>query len=205
MEDARPYINRAELLFRAGLPAFAIAVVTALLIVGLDMPALRTLALWTAEWTGLVLTALGAQVTVSGTVVASEAFALDVVTECLALGPMLLFVAAVLAYPKSMSYKTKGLPVGVAAIMGVNLIRIVSLFFLGSIFPQLLEVIHLLVWQSLMVLLAVAVWLIWSQDQFKSGNDGLLQKVFWALAALVMLCLAWLGVAGEYNQAVASA
>ena len=137
---------------------------------------------------------------------ASEAFAIiEVVTECLALGPMLLFAAAVLAYPRSMSYKAKGLLVGVAAIMGVNLIRIVSLFFLGSLFPQLLEVVHLLVWQFLMVLLAVAVWLIWSQGQLKSGNDSLLQKVSWAFAALVVLCLAWLGVAGEYSQAVASA
>ena len=162
MRYARPYNSRDDLLFRAGLPVLAIAAVTALLIVGLDLPALRTLALWTAKWTGLVLSAMGAQVTVTGTVVASEAFVIDVITECLALGPMLLFAAAVLAYPTSMSYKAKGLLVGVAAIMGVNLIRIVSLFFLGSLFPQLLEVVHLLVWQSLMVLLAVAVWLIWS-------------------------------------------
>ena len=49
------------------------------------------------------------------------------------------------------------------------------------------------------------MWLIWSQDQFKSGNDGLLQNIFWALAALVVLCLPWLGIAGEYNQAVESA
>ncbi len=52
LEYARPYKSRAELLFRAGLPAFAIAVVTALLIVGQGLPALRTLALWMAEWTG---------------------------------------------------------------------------------------------------------------------------------------------------------
>ena len=151
-----------------------------------------------------MLNVLGVQVTVTSAVVASEAFALDVVTECIALGPMLLFVAAVLAYPKSMPYKAKGLLEGVSAIMGVNLIRIVSLFILGSIFPYLMEVVHLLVWQSMMGLLAVAVWLIWSQDQFKSGNDGLLQNIFWALADLVVLCLAWLGIAGEYNQAVES-
>jgi hypothetical protein len=42
---ASPYNSRADLLFRAGLPVLAIAAVTALLIVGLDLPALRTLAL----------------------------------------------------------------------------------------------------------------------------------------------------------------
>ena len=82
--------------------------------------------------------ALRAQVTATGTVVASEAFVLDVITKCLALGPMLRFVTAVLAYPKSMPYKAKGLLVGVAAIMGFYLIRTVSLFFLGSIFPYFL-------------------------------------------------------------------
>jgi hypothetical protein len=65
--------------------------------------------------------ALRAQVTATGTVVASEAFVLDVITKCLALGPMLRFVTAVLAYPKSMPYKAKGLLVGVAAIMGFYL------------------------------------------------------------------------------------
>ena len=45
MGYASPYNSRADLLFRAGLPVLAIAAVTALLIVGLDLPALRTLAL----------------------------------------------------------------------------------------------------------------------------------------------------------------
>ena len=202
------YPSRVELLLRAMPMVVAVALVMTLVTVGLDLPALKTVAFWAASWTGLALTALGVQATVDGTVVASETFAVNVVAECLALGPMLLYAGAVLAYPRGLRSKALGLLVGITVIAGVNLVRITSLFLLGSAYPHLLGPVHLVLWQSLMALLAIAVWLLWAQGRLNIGGLGplkaeLLTKVFWATAVLLLLAIAWLGVARDYNHVVA--
>ena len=44
---------------------------------------------------------------------------------------------------------------------GINLVRIISLFLIGSAYPQYLEIAHLLVWQTAIILSAIVLWLIW--------------------------------------------
>ena len=44
---------------------------------------------------------------------------------------------------------------------GINLARIMSLFWIGSAYPQYLNVAHLLVWQTAIILLAIVLWLFW--------------------------------------------
>ena len=202
LERLRPDPGSVAPLLRVW-PVAVLALVTGLVVVGLDLPALSTAALWTASWTGLALNALGVNAVVDGTVVASDTFAVNIVAECLALGPMLLFAAAVLVYPRTLRSKAQGLVIGISSIVGVNLLRITSLFLLGSAFPHLLDAVHLLVWQSVMALLALVVWLLWSQGWFAISRTGLLKSVFWASAVLLLLSTAWLGVARDYNEAVA--
>lgn len=37
-----------------------------------------------------------------------------------------------------------------------------SLFWIGEVYPEYLDVAHLLVWQSDIILLAIVMWLIWA-------------------------------------------
>lgn len=202
-DGGRPYSNPVRILVRVAPPAAAVALFTALLVGGVGLPIVNTAALWTAGWTGLVLNALGVQATVDGTIIASESFAVNVVVECLALGPMLLFTVAVLASPGGARSKAQGISIGVGAIVGANLIRITTLFLLGSALPNLVDAVHILVWQSIMALLALAAWLIWTRGGINERRAGLLKTVLWATAVMLFLSIAWLGVAREYNQLVA--
>lgn len=202
-EGISSYPGRFALLLRLAPAVVAIVLVTALVTYGLDLPALKTAALWTASWTGLALTALGVQATVDGTVVASETFAVSVIAECLALGPMLLYAVAVVICPSTLRSKAAGLLVGVTIIASVNLVRITSLFLVGSASPHLLDTAHVLLWQPVMALLAIVVWLLWSQGERAAGRSDLLRRAFWAMGILLLLAVAWLGVAREYNYAVA--
>jgi len=52
---------------------------------------------------------------------------------------------------------------GLLAIGGLNLVRLVSLFYVGTYMPQHLDVAHLVVWQGVMVLSVVVLWLYWVQ------------------------------------------
>ena len=118
-------------------------------------------AAWTAQGTGYLLNLLGASTTVDGAIVSSDSFALIIVAECTALGPLVMFTGAVVAYPTSHAAKLKGLLLGLAVLTAVNLVRIVSLFWIGSAHPQYLDVAHLLVWQTAIILFAIVLWLVW--------------------------------------------
>jgi archaeosortase B (VPXXXP-CTERM-specific) len=116
---------------------------------------------FTANVTGFLLNLTGRGVTVSDTVVFSAQFAFQIVDLCTAIMPMMILTAAVLAFPSTIKEKAIGLVVGLVGIFVVNEIRLVSLFFIGIYLPDIFETAHLLVWQSLMILLAIGLWLIW--------------------------------------------
>jgi exosortase H (IPTLxxWG-CTERM-specific) len=104
---------------------------------------------------------LGAGGQTVGTIVTSKVFSAEIITECTAIFPIMIFLAAVIAYPSRWKQKLWGIVLGVPAIVFVNLIRLVSLFYIGYWFPSVFETAHLLVWQSLIIFFAVLFWLVW--------------------------------------------
>lgn len=126
---------------------------------------------WTANWSSAMLNAIGFETTVNGTILASDSFAVNVVTECTSIGPLLLFLGAVAAHGAPVKSKLIGAGLGIVVLTGVNLVRIVSLFWIGSIWPQHLGVAHLLIWQSAMILLAIVLWLYWA-DRFAGARQS---------------------------------
>ncbi len=98
--------------------------------------------------------------TVTGSTASSE-FALQVIRECTAESPLVLLLAAILAYPCGFREKLVGLAVGVPGILLLNVVRLASLFWIGLVRRDLFDTAHVLVWQSLMVLAVVGLWLLW--------------------------------------------
>ncbi|MCL6641718.1 MAG: exosortase H [Candidatus Bipolaricaulota bacterium] len=115
----------------------------------------------TAQMLAVALWLLGAEGKAVGTIVTSKVFSAEIITECTAIFPLMIFLAAVIAYPSRWKQKLWGIVLGVPAILFVNLIRLVSLFYIGYWFPSVFETAHLLVWQSLIIFFAVLFWLVW--------------------------------------------
>jgi exosortase/archaeosortase family protein len=116
---------------------------------------------FTAGATGLILHLTDPNVRVEGPVVSSPRFAFQIVDLCTAIMPMMIFSAGILAFPSRVLAKIYGLTMGLVAIFIINQIRLLSLFYIGIYAPNLFEAVHLLVWQSLMILLALGLWLLW--------------------------------------------
>jgi len=116
-----------------------------------------------ARSTGFIISIFGAKVQVSGTVISSPLFSVEVIPACTGLFPTVIFISAVLAYPCKLKEKLIGIGLGIPAIFLVNLVRMVSLFYVGAYFPQIFEATHLLFWQSLIIIAAVLLWLLWVQ------------------------------------------
>ncbi len=92
----------------------------------------------------------------------SEAFGISVVTACTGVFIGGLFAMAVLLFPTTWRARIIGLGVGVVGLYVVNLIRLVSLYYVGIHWPGAFDTVHQLVWQSLLIAIAVALWLLWA-------------------------------------------
>jgi len=69
-----------------------------------------------------------------------------------------------LAYPCRIRDKIIGILFGIVAISAVNLVRTVTLFFIGTHFSEsVFETAHFLIWQSLVILISIGLWLLWAQ------------------------------------------
>jgi len=114
--------------------------------------------------TSHLINLFGAHTHVTGNVInSSGTFALSVVTACTGLFATGVFIVAVLAFPAGFLAKLIGVLFGVGAIFLINLVRLGSLFYIGVHFPDLFDVMHLLIWQSLIIVLALFLWLLWAK------------------------------------------
>ena len=113
--------------------------------------------------TAAFLNLFGYHVTTEDTLISSSKFQMGIVTGCTALIPIAIFIAAVLAYPCRIRDKIIGILFGIVTINAVNLVRTVTLFFIGTSFPGFFETAHFLIWQSLVIVISIGLWLLWAQ------------------------------------------
>ena len=91
-------------------------------------------------------------------------FGVTIEAGCNGVEAMLVLLAGILAYPAPWRARLAGLAVGTVAIQALNLVRIVSLFYLGQWNYAWFEWAHLYVWQALIMLDALVVWLLWMRS-----------------------------------------
>jgi exosortase H (IPTLxxWG-CTERM-specific) len=115
-----------------------------------------------ARTSAAILNALGEGVAVEGTEIRSSRFAVNIENGCNGVETALLFVSAVLAFPVSWKRRLTGLALGLSAIQAVNLVRVVSLFWIGAHRPALFSSSHTVLWQSIVVLCGVLLFLLWA-------------------------------------------
>jgi exosortase/archaeosortase family protein len=146
----------------------------------------------TAHITSSIINFFGGNTIVEGKVVRSDRFSFEIIESCTGIIPMMIYVAAVLAYPSTVKpmkmgifnkiillrplgallelviaifldcWKWLGIIIGILILYTVNIIRMVTLFYIGTYFHSFFNVAHYLIWQALMILVAIALWLLWT-------------------------------------------
>jgi exosortase H (IPTLxxWG-CTERM-specific) len=117
---------------------------------------------WVARASGTLLDWLGQDVTMRGTVIENPRFAVNIRNGCNGVEALLIFLAAVLAFPASWREKASGLVLGTVAIQAVNLLRVAALFLTGAYYPKLFDTSHTVVWQTVVILCSVLFWMFWA-------------------------------------------
>lgn len=115
-----------------------------------------------ATVSGALLKGIGQPVTVSGTVITSSRFGVNINNGCNGVEAMLILLASIVAFPASLKARLAGLALGALVVQLLNAVRIVTLYLLGAYQPKLFDMFHTAVWQILVILSAILFFLIWS-------------------------------------------
>ena len=88
-------------------------------------------------------------------------FGVRIERGCNGVEAVIILFAAIFSFPAPFKNKIIGFVIGFFAIQILNLVRIISLFYLGQWNQVAFEWFHLYLWQALIILDALVVWLIW--------------------------------------------
>lgn len=107
---------------------------------------------------------IDSQVIAHGVIIQSTVnhFSVAIRPGCNGVEAMIILAAAIFAFPYiSWKHKLWGFVWGVITVQFLNLLRIISLFYLGQWYPTAFEWAHLYVWNVLIMLDVLVVFLIW--------------------------------------------
>lgn len=118
---------------------------------------------WLATASAGVMTPWDNEVVHQGRILMNKAtgFAVSIEAGCNGIEAAIVLVAGMLAFPSTWMQKLLGIALGFAAVQAVNLLRIVSLYYLGQLSQPVFEFAHLYLWQALIMLDVLIVWLLW--------------------------------------------
>jgi len=112
------------------------------------------------------------QVLATGRVIRSleNGFAVEIQPGCNGVEAVIILFSAIFAFPAPFKNKMIGFFWGFFAIQLLNLVRIISLFYLGQWSETAFTWFHLYLWQALIILDALVVWLIWLRTLPENKN-----------------------------------
>lgn len=133
----------------------------------------QPLTAWLADASAFFIALFGRELSVQGDIIVDTAtgFAAQIAAGCNGIEAMILLTAAIVAFPAPWRYKLWGVVIGSVAIQGLNLVRIVSLFFLGLWHKEAFEWAHLYIWQALIMLDTLLVWMVWIRYLPRQSNN----------------------------------
>lgn len=138
---------------------------------------------WTnalASISASIVTLFDPGVVASGKILRSSqnGFAVSIEAGCNGVEATIVLVAAMLAFPSPWKNRLVGLAAGILAVQGLNVVRVISLFYIGQWNYTVFEWAHLYVWQALIMLDVLIVWLVWvrmlprAPDSVPGGGAG---------------------------------
>ena len=108
---------------------------------------------------------------VNGTHLSTPQFGINVVDGCNGIYATVILISGVIAYPSKIIHKALGVLIGFAAIFLLNLVRVISLLYIGQAYPDVFEEIHIFVWQPIIIIWAIYIWYLWwSKIEGKKSN-----------------------------------
>ena len=91
----------------------------------------------------------------------TNGFAVSIEAGCNGIEAAIVLIAAMLAFPAPWKHSIFGILAGLLAVQLLNIVRVISLFYLGQWNLEVFDWAHLYLWQALIMLDVLIVWLVW--------------------------------------------
>ena len=98
-------------------------------------------------------------------------FGVSIEPGCNGIEACIVLFAAIMAYPASWRHRLMGIVAGFAAVQGVNVLRVISLFYLRQWRTDVFNFAHEYLWQGLIMLDVLVVWLLWVRVVVRSRPE----------------------------------
>jgi len=90
-------------------------------------------------------------------------FGVSIEPGCNGIEACIVLIAAMLAFPAKWQHRLLGLAIGIAAVQAFNVVRIISLFYLGQWNMGWFRFAHEYLWQGLIMLDVLVIFMIWAR------------------------------------------
>ncbi len=114
---------------------------------------------WVVIITSKLLGLISIPSTYHDTIIRLPSITLDVQFGCNGLEAVLIYAAAVVAFPATWRKKSLGVLAGFLVIQSINVLRIVGLAYSGVHYRKFFDVIHIYVAQGIMIAIAFGIFL----------------------------------------------
>lgn len=102
----------------------------------------------------------------------ASGFGVSIEPGCNGVEAYIVLFAAIVAFPSNWKHRFWGLGLGFVAVQALNVARVVSLFYLGQWNDTAFKVAHEYLWQGLIMLDVLVVWLVWVRSNPTSLVDS---------------------------------
>jgi archaeosortase B (VPXXXP-CTERM-specific) len=118
-----------------------------------------------------LLKLFGLQASLNSNGVSISNFVFDIVRQCTGLFEVITLIAAIFAYPSSLKNKMKGIAIGLPLIYIFNIVRLVSLAYVGIYSFSLLEIVHDYILQITFFSFVVSIWFYWINNVVRKNVE----------------------------------
>ncbi len=116
----------------------------------------------TAQFVSVCYSLGGTKTSASGNLITGEKIVLQVIEECTGAYEMIVFAAAVFAFPTEWKKKGLGILLGLPLLFAINILRMMLLAYVqahGS--PALFDFMHIYFWQATLIFMILGVFILW--------------------------------------------
>ncbi len=110
-----------------------------------------------------ILRGLGQPTHVSEVTIQSPLFVMAIRRGCDAVEPTWLLCTALFAFPASMIQKVRGMLMAIILLQALNLVRIITLYWIGIHLPAFFNTAHVELWPTVFIIVCIVYFVSWKE------------------------------------------
>ena len=91
----------------------------------------------------------------------TSGFSVSIESGCNGIEALIVLISAMLVFPAPWVFKLKGIVIGFFAVELLNIVRIITLFYIGQWNQVVFDWAHLYIWEALIMLDILIIFLLW--------------------------------------------